>query len=77
MFAKLEGLERNYMELETELAAPDVFADQERYRKLTKAHADLREVVDMFRKHRQVRKALEENRQFLDDPDPELRAMAQ
>ena len=77
MFAKLEGLERKYMELETQLAAPDVFADQERYRKLTKAHADLREVVGLFRKHRQALGALEENRQLLEDPDPELRAMAQ
>ena len=77
MFAKLEGLERKYMELETQLAEPDVFADQERYRKLTKAHAELREVVDLFRKHRQTRTTLEENRQLLHDPDPELRAMVQ
>jgi peptide chain release factor 1 len=77
MFAKLEGLERKYMELETQLAEPDVFADQERYRKLTKAHAGLREVVELFRKHRKAHNALEENHQLLNDPDPELRAMAQ
>jgi peptide chain release factor 1 len=77
MFAKLEELERKYVELEAQLAEPDVFADQERYRKLTKAHADLREVVDLFRKHRQARETLEENRQLLHDPDPEMRAMAQ
>ena len=77
MFAKLEELERKYMELETQLAEPEVFADQERYRKLTKTHASLREVVEQFRKHRQARKTLEENRQLLNDPDPELRAMAQ
>ena len=46
MFAKLEGLEKKYMELEEALAQPDVFNDQEHYRKLTKAHADLREIVD-------------------------------
>ncbi len=45
MFAKLEGLEKKYMELEEALAQPDVFNDQEHYRKLTKAHADLREIV--------------------------------
>ena len=77
MFAKLEGLERKYMELETQLAEPDVFADQERYRKLTKAHAELRDVVDLFREHRQTCTTLEENRQLLQDTDPELRAMAQ
>jgi peptide chain release factor 1 len=77
MFAKLEGLERKYLELEAQLAEPDVFADQERYRKLTKAHADLREVVHLFRKHRLARKTLQENRQLLNDPDPEMRVMAQ
>ena len=42
MFAKLEGLEKKYLELEEALAQPDVFNDQDHYRKLTKAHADLR-----------------------------------
>ena len=43
MFAKLEGLEKKYMELEQALAQPDVYNDQDQYRKLTKAHADLRD----------------------------------
>ncbi len=47
MFAKLEGLEKKYLDLEQALAAPDVFNDQERYRKLTKAHADLHDVVEV------------------------------
>ena len=32
MFAKLEGLEKKYLELEDALAQPDVFNDQEQYR---------------------------------------------
>ena len=47
MFAKLEGLEKKYMELEQALAQPDVYNDQDQYRKLTKAHADLRDVVEL------------------------------
>ncbi len=77
MFAKLEGLERKYMDLEHELAEPDVFNDQERYRKLTKAHADLRDVVEDFRRHRALQQEIEENRLLLEDADPEMRAMAQ
>ena len=45
MLAKLESLEKRYMELEEQLAAPDAYENQERYRKLAKAHADLREVA--------------------------------
>ena len=77
MFAKLEGLEQKYMDLEHELAEPDVFNDQERYRKLTKAHADLRDVVGDFRRHRALQQEIEENRLLLEDADPEIRAMAQ
>lgn len=77
MFAKLESLERKYMDLERELAEPGVFNDQERYRKLTKAHADLKDVVGDFRRHRALQQEIEENRLLLEDGDPEIRAMAQ
>ncbi len=77
MFAKLEALEKKYMELENQLAEPDVFNDQDKYRKLTKAHADLREVVELFREHRTLREQKEENSLLLDDSDADMRAMAQ
>jgi len=77
MFAKLEGLEKKYMELEQSLADPDIFNDQERYRKLTKAHADLRDVVELYRRHRALAQELEDNRQLLHDTDPEMRELAQ
>ncbi len=77
MFAKLEALEKKYMELEAQLAEPDVFNDQDSYRKLTKAHADLRDVVDLFREHRTLHQQKEENTLLLSDSDADMRAMAQ
>ena len=77
MFAKLEGLEKKFIELEHSLAEPDVFNDQEHYRKLTKAHADLREIVEMYRRHRALLQEQAENKQLLRDEDPEMRALAQ
>ncbi len=77
MFAKLEGLEKKYIELETELADPDIFQDQERYRKITKAHADLRDVVELFREHRTLCEQKEENKVLLNDSDADMRAMAE
>ena len=74
MFAKLEGLEKKYMELEQALAQPDVYNDQDQYRKLTKAHADLRDVVELFRRHRSLTQELEENKQLLHDSDPDIKA---
>lgn len=77
MFAKLEALEKKYLELETELARPEVFNDQEHYRKLAKAHADLRDVVELWRQYRARTAELAENKQLLRDDDPEIRALAQ
>ena len=77
MFAKLENLERRFEDVELQLSSPEVLGDQERYRKLTKAHADLKEVVDVFRKYRNIQAQLEESRALLQDSDAEIRSMAQ
>lgn len=76
MFAKLEALENTYVDLEKQLALPEVFNDQERYRKLAKAHADLRDIVELYRKHRAIAREIEENKPLLRDDDPEIRALA-
>jgi len=76
MFAKLESLERKYEDLEKQLSDPTVVDDQERYRKLAKAHADLAEVVEGFREHKRLTRDLEENTELAQDPDPEMRELA-
>ncbi len=76
MFAKLESLENKFVDLERELAEPDVFSDQDRYRKLTKAHADLKPVVETFRRYKTLQQSLDDNRELERDPDPDIRAMA-
>ena len=76
MFGKLEEIEEKYLKLEQELAEPDIFNDQERYKKVSKAHADLGEVVAVFREHKQLSSDLEDNREMLADPDPEIQEMA-
>lgn len=76
MFSKLENLERRFADLEQQLSSPDILNDQDRYRKMTKAHADLREVVDAFKKYKELRVQLEESKLMQEDSDPEIRAMA-
>ena len=77
MLAKLENLERHFEDVEQQLSSPEVLSDQERYRKLTKAHADLKEVVDVFRVYRDQRTRLDEAKELYDDPDADIRSMAQ
>ena len=77
MFGKLEALENKYVELEKQLADPAVYNDQEMYRKTAKAHADLRDVVELFRRHRQLVQEIADNKALLHDSDPDIKAMAQ
>ncbi len=65
MFAKLESLEMRYQDIEHQLMSQDVISDQDKYRKLTKAHADLREIVDQFRAYRNLIAREQENRDLL------------
>jgi peptide chain release factor 1 len=76
MFGKLEEIEEKYVELEQELAEPDIFNDQERYKKVSKAHADLGDVVEVFRRYKQLSKDLEDNREMMADSDADIREMA-
>lgn len=77
MFAKLQNLVAKFHELEHELSAPEVFADQERYRNLAKQHADLEEVVHKFTEYKKSLTELQENQELAKDPDPEICALAQ
>ena len=76
MFAKLESIESRFLDLEKELSSPDAVSDQERYRKLTKAHADLGEVVSVYRRFKKLREDMEENKLLLEDSDPDMRELA-
>lgn len=76
MFAKLESLEGKYLELEQELSSPEVFNDQQRYRQLTKRHAELGEIVASFREYKETLADLEASRELMADPDPEMQALA-
>ncbi|MBN2141539.1 MAG: peptide chain release factor 1 [Desulfovibrionaceae bacterium] len=77
MFAKLEELEASFEDLERQMSDPKVYNDQERYKKIAKAHSELGEVVREFREHKRLTRQLEGNRELRSDPDPEIRDMAE
>lgn len=76
MFAKLEDIERTFLDLEQELSDPEVYNNQERYRKVTKTHSELDPIVKVFREYKQLSSELEDNKELFKDPDPEIREMA-
>lgn len=76
MFEKLEDVEDRFQEVEGLLAQPDILADQGRYRDLSREHAELNEVVTLFREYRELEQEMEDLRELARDKDPEMRDMA-
>jgi peptide chain release factor 1 len=74
---KLQQLEQRFDELNRQMADPAVIGDSEQYRKVTKAHSELAEVVGKFREWKKAEDSLSQARYMLEEHDPELRAMAQ
>lgn len=75
--AKLEGLADRYLEVGALLSDPDVIADQQQFRELSREYAELEPVVLSFNRYREVMSDLEEAALLADDTDPEMRAMAE
>ncbi len=54
MFERLDELEETYLELERQMADPEVLSDGQRYTEIAKQHAELADVVDTYRAYREV-----------------------
>jgi peptide chain release factor 1 len=75
--AKLEHLSERYEEVGQLLSTPEIIADQDRFRALSREYAELEEVSKTFDRYRRCRKNLEEARELLKESDPDMRAMAE
>lgn len=69
MFDKIEELERRYQELEAMLSDPAIISNQPEFRKLSREHSDLSELVAAYRRWRKVFCDIADNRELLADPD--------
>ncbi len=69
MMDKIEELERRYQELEALLSDPSVISNQPEFRKLSREHSDLSELVAAYRRYRKVLVDISDNRELLADPD--------
>jgi peptide chain release factor 1 len=67
--AKLRGVGSRFDELTEKLSDPQIIAKQAEFRKLSKEHADLAELVEKFRYYEQVERQLAENEELLRDPE--------
>ncbi|MCL4503611.1 MAG: peptide chain release factor 1 [Deltaproteobacteria bacterium] len=75
--ARLEKLEKQFVDLERKLSDPEVIRDQELYQKYRKEHAELSPLIQNYRRYQQVEKELADSQSLLkDEADEELKAMA-
>jgi peptide chain release factor 1 len=74
---RLDELERRFEALTQRMADPAVIADAAEYRKVTKAHSEISEVVAKYREWKRAEDALSQARAMLEEePDLDLRTMA-
>ncbi len=74
----LESTERRFSEVNEALSDPNVITDKNRYRKLTKEHADLSEIIEKGKQYRRALKEYDDNRDLLRaSDDPELTELAE
>src|SRR5580658_4883553 len=73
---KLDQMEARYAELTSQMADPAVISDGEQYRKISKTHSDLTEIVTKYRDYKVAEDELNQAKSMLDEADPDLREMA-
>ena len=74
---KLEGLRERYVEVGALLAEPEVASDPARLRSLAREHAELSPIVECFVSYNVTMDSIEDAREILAGPDPDLRELAQ
>lgn len=74
---KLESVQERFEEIAGLLADPDVIADQNQFRDLSKEYSRVEPVVQSFQKYQAILDEIASAREMVTDADPEIREMGQ
>jgi len=77
MLDKLEAIQDRYYYLEEKLSDPEVLSDMKQFAKINKDYKDLSEIVETFKEYKLTVANIDNAREMLKDPDPEMKEMAQ
>src|SRR5437016_5125422 len=75
--AKLEGLIERYEEISHLLSDPSIISNQSQFRDLSKEYSHLEPIVACFNRYFDNEKIMLENKELLNDADPEIRTLAE
>jgi len=76
IYVQIEKINKRFDELEQLLADPVVLADYSRMNELAQERSEIEELVTTYRRYRIVEKQLAENRQLLNESDPDMQELA-
>ena len=71
MFDRLEDILKHFEEISAELMSSETASDQKRYRMLMKEQAELQPIVDAYKKYKQEKERLQEDRSMLEEEKDE------
>ncbi len=75
--AKLEQVRERFEEVTAAMSDPSVYDNPDRYTELTKEHADLKELVELYDEWKRIRKDIKGNQELIDEAeDAEITEMA-
>lgn len=77
MFEKLQALDAKYEDLTHKLSDPEIIANQEKFRKYAKSHAEIGDVVGKFRGYKKILQEIADTKELLHtETESEMREFA-
>lgn len=76
MFDKLQAVESRFLEIESRLGDPALADKPDEFRRLSREHSSLIELVEEFRRYRKLKEEVTSNRELIGAGDAEITAMA-
>jgi peptide chain release factor 1 len=73
---KLESVEQRFVQIEEMMASPEVATDRQRLIELGRERAELSEIVEVYRRYRDVNQGIASTEELLYGDEPELQEMA-
>ena len=79
MFDKLDSIEKKFKELDSLLVQPEVISNPQKYREISRLHAELYPIVEKYRTYKKLLGSIEESKKILAEAkeDEELRQLVE
>jgi peptide chain release factor 1 len=76
MFENLGEAEKRFQELSERLSSSEIFQNPGEYKRVAKEHAQLKEVLGVYGRYKDLERQIQENQELLSEQEEELREMA-